>query len=334
MPVGGVKRTGRYGGQPMNSNVVKPPGGKMLPGFAVGPDGKLTKDGKPFSQPKAPMKAALPAPPPVGSGGGPGVVSPTPKKLGTAGAQMAATPGPISGAAAAPPATTPNPAAYRASGGIAGPGTAVTPATNIPGSLPTDPVLDRMNGFASRYDPTQINQLMDNPNLILEDVLKSLGFSAGNTRMAEMGPYSENMLNLAGLLQMSGSLGGADQADETMINTVAELLSNGMGRGGQSVEYKNALGMLMSPKGAMDEYLFGAAGDDQFGLSQQAQALAPMFQSAVSGVNPFTQRAMGSAYRAAENSAQRALVSPNGMQSDPRILNYLRSNLRGIIPGF
>lgn len=316
--------TGRYGEPRMKDNVIDPKTGYPRPGG--GPGGQQLNIRPKDRVAKVNLKGAE--------------AVATPKKQGTTqptiNAASIAGPGPVSAASgasrAAPPAIQQSNPAYTQMASTPGPGS-VAPATNIGGSLPTDAVLDRMSGFASRYDPTQINQIMDNPNIVLEDVLKSLGYSAGNTRMAEMGPYAENMLNLAGLLQMSGSLGGADQADETMLNTLAELMSNGMGAGGQSVEYKNALGMLMNPKGAVNEYLFGVPGDPSFGLSQQAAALAPMFQAAISGVNPFTQRAMGSAYRAAENSAQKALAHGQ-MQSDPRILNYLRSNLGGIIPGF
>jgi hypothetical protein len=338
MPVGFAGGSGRYGGnqttQRKQSNVVSPPGGTLLPGYEI-KDGKLIKTA---------VKSTLPAPPPVGSGGGRGVVSVAPpKKEGTrttplqtsqalTGPSAMGTAGPAATSAIVPSARTTNPAAYQATGGPAGPGTAATPATNVSGSLATDSVTDRLNGFASRYDPSQINQIMDNPNIVLEDVLKSLGYPAGNTRMAEMGPYAENMLNLAGLLQMSGSLTGSDQADETMLNTIAELMSNGMGQGGQSVEYKTALDMLMNPQGGMDEYLFGVADDPTFGLSEQASALGPMFQAATAGVNPFTQRAMASAYRSAQNKAQQQLAHGE-MQSDPRILNFLRSNLGGIIPG-
>lgn len=355
--------SGRYASQikKMNSN-VEPPGGSMNPGYTVDKNGKLVKL----------PKQSVPAPPPLGSGGRAGTISAVPKPIKTNTPTTSLVAQNEGNAVAAPSKTgTKAPPLNQNSAVPLGGGTTVartqvpravspaiddgsqgtrlgyaaasTPATNVPGSLPTDDVMDRMNGFASRYDPSQINQIMDDPNIVLEDVLKSLGFGVGNARLAEMGPYAENMLNLAGMMQMSGSMGGADQADETMLNTIAELMSNGMGQGGQSVDYQNALGMLMKPQGAMDEYLFGinrkdpATGemirDPTFGLSQQAQALAPMFQAATQGVNPFTQRAMASAYRGAEHAAQGALARGQNTGADPRILNYLKTALGGIIPG-
>lgn len=326
MPVGSVKKTGRYGEPKMNSNVIGNP-------YGIGPDGGMTKDGKPYTPPKvkAPKKASLPAPPPVGSGGGPGVVSPMPKKLGTAGAQMAATPGPISGSPAAPPSIKSNPV-YAQLASTPGPGE-TTPATNIPGAHATAGVTDRMSGFASRYDPSLTQAVYDRPETVLEDLLRDRGASLGNTRRAEMGDYADTMMNLAVMLGLQGSAEGSSQLDEATINTMAELMANGMGPGGRQVDYREALNILMNPEGGLNAWLFGAPGEEVT-MDEQLQYLAPMFKASIAGVNPWMQRAMMGALEGAHGRAAAALPKTQPGGADPRILNYLRSSLGQILPDF
>jgi hypothetical protein len=226
-------------------------------------------------------------------------------------------------------ASVPPPASSPLGGGRFAP----RPARNEEASNDTAHVYDPMNGFAARYDPTQVGGLYDDPNLILEDVLAAQGLPVSNARIAGMGDYASRMGALSGLLSLTQQGSGAAGSDERWINTVAELLNNSMGQGGSQIGYQQALQLLLdqSPTDALSGYLYGDADDNQFGLNDQASALQPLFMAAITGVNPYMQQAMASAYRGATNAAQGGLS--RGTDADPRIAQYLRTKLGGIVPG-
>lgn len=189
-----------------------------------------------------------------------------------------------------------------------------------------------MSGFASRYDPTKLDPLYSDPNLILEDLLKSKGMATGSG-MAEMGDYAQRMGTISDLLALTQSgTNGRAGSDENWINTVAELLNNSMGPGGTQMDYQSILGLLLdeSPQGGLGTYLYGDE-DAPLTVGQQDQFLNPMFLAGITGMSPAMQRAMANAYQGAQTAASRSL--PRGTDQDPRITGYLRDKLAGIIPG-
>ena len=198
---------------------------------------------------------------------------------------------------------------------------------------------DPYTGFSQKYDPSQVGQFYDNPNLMLQDILGSLGMdpTGSGLRMAEMGDYSKNMRDLAALMIMSGSQSGQSQMDESLLNTVASLMGAGMGAGGRAVDPRASLGQLFNPAGggALERYLIGdPANMAGLGLGDQASALSGLFQAATSGVNPYTQRALASSYQGSVNNAQRDLLGGQyGQGTNPALYDYLRRNLAGIFPG-
>ena len=276
-------------------------------------------------QPRAKGNPA--APPPL-------KLSTTEKPVNPAQQQMAATPGPISSAPVPKPVVQSPPNQV---GGIAANATATGANINQTGNggaYSTGDVTDPFTGFAARYDPRFTQQLYSNPNLIYQDVMRSMGLPVNNTILAESGDYAQNLRDLAGLLAMAGAPQGSSQSEESLINTWAKLLQGGMGPGGNAVDYHGALNLLFNPgdrTSALSEYLLGAPGDTTFGLNDQAQALGNLFGAAISGVNPYTQQAMASAFRGAQNQLQGNLA--RGEAPNPNLLNYLRKNLAGVIPG-
>ena len=207
------------------------------------------------------------------------------------------------------------------------------------GAMPTGGVLDPFTGFAKRYDPSFVGQFYDNPNLMLNDVLQASGMNStgAGLRQAEMGDYSKNMRDLAALMIMSGSQGGQSQQDEALLNTAAKLMQQGMGAGGQSVQAGSALQMLLNPQanGALSRYLIGDPGNQAgLGLGDQASVLNGLFQSATSGINPYTQRALASSYGGALNNAQSDMLHGQyGQGQNPELYNYVKRNMTGIFPG-
>lgn len=204
---------------------------------------------------------------------------------------------------------------------------------NQPGSSNTNGVTNPFDGFSSRYEPSKVGEVYANPNMIAQDVLRMQGQMPTNSGMAAMGDYSQRMMDLAQLLGLTQG-GGQNLGDETTINTTAELLANAMGPGGQAVDYAAVLELLMNPTagGGLAKTLYGATGDDSFGLNEQNQALQPLFMSAITGMSPMAQRAAASAYRGAQNLAGQDMARGTGGDG-ATITNYLRQNLRGLVPG-
>ena len=259
------------------------------------------------------------------AGTGPSVGNP-------AAAQMAATPGPLSGSAK--PAPNPNPSPVLPVGtGVGGLGTASTGAQQqaagaIANPLGTAQVTDPWNGFASRYAPGLADALYANPSTITGDVLSLMGLPNNNLARGEMQGYTGNALYNAMLMGMLVP-GGA--GDEATVNATARLIQSGLTPGGSGLDYRKALPLLFggTDNPALSAVLFGGPGQD-FTLDQEYSALKPLFQAAAGGANPLMQQAMMNMLAGAQNSAY--TDTAHG-QVGKHIIDYLRQNLQGVVPG-
>jgi hypothetical protein len=107
-------------------------------------------------------------------------------------------------------------------------------------------VSEALTGFAKRYLPASIQQVLDNPDVIARDVLDGMGFD-------EMGPLGNMMGQNAGyfvrqilpLLYSQDALGKVPTAGG-MVNRTAEYLQNQATPGGSVIDPMQILEMVLA----------------------------------------------------------------------------------------
>lgn len=236
-----------------------------------------------------------------------GNVMPTTTKPKTAGRTGTATqkaPGIVAGPAPLPSAPTPapvpnpNPTALSGDPRNIGGASAINAASAAPAGTPTPGAsqytptgTDPVQGFAGRYPTGQLGQLFQQPGILAEDVLKSMGIGTNKQLIGNYGAVSQYAPILAEIFTaLSGNTGM-----EAGVNTMADYMKNMATPGGRGLDSGELMRAILNPAAGSDfANLFGQT--DQYGnplsASDVMSLLKPYLQGAMSGDTPLHQQAM------------------------------------------
>ncbi len=225
-------------------------------------------------------------------------------------------------------------AAYQAGGGGTlaggGEGTGVASGSGTPDA--TDPGA-AYQGFASRYVPGE-RDLLFGPGggrTILHDYLSQDGRHNFSNLEGDLGRYADNAFRFYQLLQQGDTSNPANQADDTIINWVANLMKEQSTVGGKSPSVRAMLEGLFEGFRDKDSTLgstFFDAKGNPVGTEEQIQAV----MQAIPLLGEFSNDAYASTlYKSAQRRAQeyRSMVA-KGKAKGQTFLDYLdNSNFAG-----
>lgn len=151
---------------------------------------------------------------------------------------------------------------------------------------------DPFTGFASRYSPTGVGNILANPQIIANDVLASMGFGGNTGLQSALGDIAS--LGPALSFLMTAPAGQNAQGDEAMINTIASILKNQATPGGMAIDYRDLLGNIFGSgqDGLIRAFTSLDANGNPLAGADQSSAIKGLIQAALTNVNPYAQRAM------------------------------------------
>ncbi len=193
-----------------------------------------------------------------------------------------------------------------------------------------------LTGFASRYDPSQLEQIWQSPWAILPDVFPGMNLQGpGYQGLRDIGADPLTLYNI--MAGRSDSLGGGT-ATGNYTNWLADLMKSYGTKGGRSFAGNELLHALFNPKGGEGAgtqsalYNILTAGD----AGTQMRTLFNMARDASNvGLNPLAARGYQSALARAGDQAQNAMLNSNanqGANNEP-VFQYIREHFPGLIGG-
>jgi hypothetical protein len=232
---------------------------------------------------------------------------------------------------AAPPAITPLASPALGSGPT---GSAVAGQGQPIGTPPSSSLSqgDRFGGFAGRYAPSGVGNLYQNPQIVANDVLSSMGYGGNVGLQSQLGDIAQIAPALSFLMTAGG--GASAQGDEDLINMMGAILRQQGTPGGEAIDYRSMLGNILGsgPNDLIYNYAARDANGNPLSAGDQSSALKGLLSAAMANVNPFAQRAMmgmaGSALTDYQGQAARGMTQG----ASNTALDYLRS--KGLLDQF
>lgn len=189
------------------------------------------------------------------------------------------------------------------------------------GSKGTDPV---GGFFGQNYLSGMWPTLYEQPGIVMEDVLKSMGM--GNPMLAaQMGNATQYAPTLAELM---ASITGNYSA-EGLVNTMADYSKQLATKGGRLPDARELMPGILNPAAGSDMYDLLNQVDPNTGLritaAEQMNLMQPYIQAANSATTPLHQRAIMAAMERALADLQGGMARGN-VPAETSAMEYLRKN--------
>ena len=188
------------------------------------------------------------------------------------------------------------------------------------GSVATPGYTDPYTGFARRYAPTEMPEILADPAIIGWDVADARG--GGSAMQGSFGNYAE-MANAVAQLIQAGN--GRTGNDEQLVNSIADLVMQGSVAGGRAVDPMAMINMLLSGRNAIGDLVRFNSDSGQNTSSQQGDQFVKMLRSATGSLSPLLNQAMNA--RAANLAREYTRQGADGTSQYDDVFEYMRANL-------
>ena len=197
------------------------------------------------------------------------------------------------------------------------------PGTSIPNG-------DPFTGFAGNFSPSGVGNIYQNPQILANQVLDSMGYGGNVALQAQLGDLAQVAPAIAFL--MNSSRGASAQGDEDLLNTAGAFLRTQGTQGGQGVDYQALLGQILGGNNDLiNSYTSRDANGNALSGADQSSAVKQLLSAALTNMNPFSQRATMGMIGSGLTDWQGQLAQGLNPGAAGTAIDYLRKN--GIASG-